>query len=94
MTDARSTLILPLILLSLCGCVTRTVVDPKGCVRSAPLSPRQQVTAPDPLLFRRCWDETKLAAKMGRTSDPASTPSCEQLRLWTSSIESASAVSE
>ncbi len=90
MTSARSMLTLPLILLCLSGCATRTIAVAE-CAKPAPLTARQQVPAPDPLLFRQCWEETK--AQTASTSPPALTPSCERLNSWTSSIESASDVS-
>lgn len=69
------------ILLNLSGCATRTIASPY-CAKEAPPRPAMLVPAPDPLLFQKCLEEAK--AK-GPTSPPSLTPSCQQLKDWTSS---------
>lgn len=89
MINMRSTLILPLILSSLCGCATKMIAV-ADCPKPAPLSQRQLIPAPDPLLFRQCWEEAIAETPKDPTSATPSTPSCELLKRWTSSIENAS----
>lgn len=69
-------LMLPPILLSLLGCVTRTVAS-QVLPKEAPLSKALQVPGPNPLLFEKCKTET-----LAQTSAQELTSSCLALRTW------------